>query len=96
MRTVSNWQDRLIVGAADGYFKAAIRRHPKDEICWSWALEWNESVRAVGFLGQPEVVHEVVQSLPQLNERPLETTDGKKLRFRTETPLDPEIDCLFS
>lgn len=96
MRLVSNWQARLIASAADGYFKAAIRRHPKNEVCWSWALEWNECVRAIGFLGEPNVVREVANTLPKLEKRHLKTSDGNKFLFRTEVPLDPDLDCLFS
>jgi hypothetical protein len=95
MNLVSKWQCRLVVSAADGFFKAAFRRHPDDKTCWSWALEWNERVRTVGFLGDSAVVHEIAMSLPKLRRQSLETSDGRKFRFRTESALSPDLDCLF-
>lgn len=95
MNEVVSWQDRAVVTCADGYFKAAIRRHPTEAICWSWALEWNENIRVIGFFGQNEEISRVVSSLPVLPTVEVARKGRARLRSRLEIALSEDDDVLF-
>lgn len=95
MQAVSAWEPRVVAIAADGYFKAAIRRHP-DAVCWSWALEWNENVRLIGFFGERDPAWDVRSLFPPLETEVVPQADGSQIRFRVEEALEPESDILFS
>lgn len=88
------WHDRLLVGTTGGFFKAAIKRHPA-AVCWSWALEWNRSLRVIGFFGEEGDVRSVAGELPSLEHQVLQGNEGI-LRLRTETALADTDDVLFS
>lgn len=96
MNAVKEWPLRLHAIGADAYFKIIIRRHPNAE-CWSWALEWNQSHRVIGFFGDPESIQQVLDSFPSLNsiEFPTGTGGDSAYRFRHEVPLDKSNDLLF-
>lgn len=94
MASVIDWEPRVLATGADGYFKVAIRRHP-NEICWSWALEWNNNFRIVGFLGERAVAEALVRSLPPLAVATVAQWDKGWLRYRTEVPLPEDEDTLF-
>jgi hypothetical protein len=64
MKAVAPWDYRLVAHTADGYYKAAIRRHPSEEL-WSWAVEWNKSFRLVGFFGSVEAAKTIAQAFPR-------------------------------
>ena len=64
--TVVNWDASLLVSTADGFFKAAIRRHAEVP-CWSWALEWNMKYRIVGFFGDRATAETIVFSCRNSN-----------------------------
>ena len=53
MQMVHSWEPRVLVDTAGGFFKVAIRKHPEHSACWSWALEWNQNYRLIGFFGDP-------------------------------------------
>ena len=79
---------------ADGYFKIAIRKDPHD-LVWSFAVEWNESCRIVGFFGPGDKLLEIRDQVPSL---PMETIPGKGtdfMRYRQEEPLPDDDDMLF-
>ena len=85
---------RVLATGASGYFKIAIRRHPS-QVCWSWAIEWNENVRAVGFFGDHVVAEGLVATFPELPWKTIQR--GNEItRFREETRLNDEDDRLFS
>ncbi len=92
MRTVADWEPRLLSGAEliDGYFKVAIRRHPRLE-CWSWALEWNHNMRIVGFFGDEGAATDLIAAIVGASAQ----EPGRSFAFRTEVPLDPNEDFLF-
>jgi len=95
MRTVLNWQSRVVGSLADGFFKIAIRRHPSD-VLWSWALEWNQNIRMLGFLGEEAAVMSVAAARPMLQVFPIGSSpDGGELRMREEIALPEEEDELF-
>jgi hypothetical protein len=55
-RLTAEWLPRLVIpSAANGYFRATIRRAPALAPVWSWSLEWNQSYRLMGFLGYDEI-----------------------------------------
>ena len=59
-RLAADWPTRLVIpAAANGYFRASVRRNPASVPVWSWALEWNQSYRLMGFLGytKPKSCH---------------------------------------
>lgn len=92
---VKDWEPRLIGTSAQGYFVVAIRRHPNAET-WSWALEWNQSYRLVGFFGEIGPAQEVVDGLPPLEMHEVAHLGERPMRVRTETPLSDTDDHLFA
>lgn len=79
---------------ADGYYKVAIRRHPELTM-WSWALEWNERLRIVGFFGEEDPVRNIVSGLPKLEMMGLGDHEGARFLVRIEVPLEENDDILF-
>ena len=51
MDITKSWHPRVNAVAADGFFKIVIRRQSETAPVWSWAVEWNQSMRVVGFAG---------------------------------------------
>jgi len=93
MARIQDWCTVVAASTAQGYFKIAIRRRP-DRACWSWALEWNENVRLVGFVGEDVAIQEEVAELPGPRLGRLAVSDGSVL-FRLEQRLDAADDLLF-
>lgn len=92
MNTVAPWHHRVVFVGAREYFKIAIRRHPSAE-CWSWAVEWNRNIRAVGLMGDPATIAEVRGSLTPNSMKSF--SDGvETFRFRPEVRL-PEVDDIL-
>ncbi len=76
---------------ADGFFRATLRPGA-GAAPWYWALEWNQSLRVVGWIGDPMQLPPIFSDLPPLNWIRLNATD----RIRKETPLeDGAPDQLF-
>ncbi len=93
---VKSWPPRLYATTAQGFFKVTIRRHPSAE-CWSWAIEWNQSTRLIGFFGCQEAADAIIAGLPQLQmEVVARRADGMTVRMRAEQALDPNNDNLFA
>jgi hypothetical protein len=88
---VSGWDSGIEATGADGYFKIAIRRDPSGADLWSFALEWNSSLRSIGFFGNLERAQPHVDALPALQFQQIDATR----RMRLEVPLDPNDDRLF-
>lgn len=86
------WDARAYGGGANGHFKIMIRRSPMDATLWSFALEWNASLRVVGFFGELSAAQPYVDSLP--------TPEWKRIdanrRYRQEIPLERDKDVLFA
>lgn len=94
MRSVSAWEHRLWLDAANGFFKAMIRRHPTEQ-CWAWALEWNTNYRIVGFFGDPKINDQLEAALPVLEVSTIGRTNNGELRSRLERALVSSDDTLF-
>jgi hypothetical protein len=89
-----NWESRLQVVTADGYFKAAIRRAPKS-ICWSWALEWNHSIRLIGFFGEEAGIDQAASNIALPKAHVFVSGTSSITRIREEHSLEPVNDRLF-
>ena len=95
MNRVIAWPIRLVLVTAQGFFRAAIRRSP-DAACWSWALEWNEHLRAIGLFGEEAAARTFANSLSAPPMSPfISQPDGSRIRFRPEVPLPMDDDVLF-
>jgi len=88
------WEPRLLAGTGDGLFKVAIRRQP-GAVCWSWALEWNENVRVIGFFGAIDAIASALDALPKLDVSWLTQVDGTRTATRIERFLEPSEDRMF-
>jgi hypothetical protein len=103
METVRDWEHRLLgTGLAGGYFQAIIRKEPSQRPFWSWALEWNKTLRLMGFMGEDaESLEKFAAKLPIPTWDKYWQTDspdqGQSFsRIRLETPLSPDEDKLFA
>ena len=95
MEKVYLWELKWIGNTADGFFKSIIKRNPSEK-CWSWALEWNNNYRLVGFFGEWGYIQEISQSFPSEKMETM-TNDGKPVfRVRKEESLQEDGDLLFS
>ncbi|MAJ64786.1 MAG: hypothetical protein CL557_10905 [Alphaproteobacteria bacterium] len=92
---VSNWAPCVIGHTAEGFYSICIRHYP-DTKCWSWAIEWNYSMRLVGFLGDRSVAKSIIDTLGPLEMNHQDLGNGNYIRFRTETPLVDNDDNLFA
>jgi hypothetical protein len=96
MQQVADWQPQLVAdGLAGGYFKVAVRKHP-DKHVWSWALEWNQNFRLIGYLGNDEDVDPEFDRLDKVTVRQMSQADGSVIRLRGEVELGPDQDRMFS
>lgn len=87
------WPSRATIVAANGYFKAKLRRSDIDSEGWFWALEWNRYLRVVGTIAFPEAPSPLLSGLPPLDWQPL--YDGRG-RMRVDVPLGAAEDTLFT
>ena len=94
MRTVENWDCRLVGVTADGFFKVVTRKHPSAET-WAWAVEWNHSRRLIGFFGERGPAQQIVSSFPKLQAQTIYQTSNESLAYRGETSLSEDEDTMF-
>jgi hypothetical protein len=94
MEMVNAWEPRAVIVTARGFFKIAIRRNP-EATCWSWALEWNENLRLIGFFGDPAPAQALLENLPEAETRVLSQPSGH-MTYRLEEPLADTADFLFA
>jgi hypothetical protein len=95
MEETKSWAWRVHAIGADGYFKIATKRKSDTEDIWSWALEWNQNFRLVGFFGREELVAELEKSIPVLKMETAGHSPERILRYRIEVPLVEADDSLF-
>ena len=92
---VVRWERRVEANGAEGFFRLSMRRHPQ-AACWSWAVEWNCTLRVIGFFGDSATAQTVRNTLPTLRYRTVSQGPDETLRVRQEIPLgDDEDDLLF-
>jgi hypothetical protein len=94
MKEVAEWDYRLVLTTASGYYRAIIRRHPQKE-CWSWAVEWNDCYRLVGFFGDLDAAKEIADRLPNLSVHSILESPNRWLRYKADAPLQEDQDILF-
>ncbi|HKO56341.1 MAG TPA: hypothetical protein VJ276_10720 [Thermoanaerobaculia bacterium] len=95
MHRVLSWLPRAVGTFASGFFRIAIRRSPEADV-WSWALEWNQNIRVIGFFGEEESALPIKGEMPELPMNVVGTLPGGGvLRMRSEVPLKEEDDVLF-
>ncbi|HEV2804778.1 MAG TPA: hypothetical protein VGW57_07605 [Chthoniobacterales bacterium] len=95
MNAVLDWEVRLLGVAAKGFFKVAIRRHP-NAICWSWAYEWNHSLRVIGYFGDQGEAQILVDALLEAAWKVIPQGQNEILRYREEVRLADTDDKLFA
>ena len=94
MREAREWEMRLVTSFANGFYKVAIRKHPSAPI-WSWAFEWNENIRLIGFSGDKEQIQS--RTVPPLrHDHEFRNTKNDFLRIRLEKSLESTSDVLFA
>lgn len=91
---IADWDYRLILVSAEGYYRTLIRRHPTTD-CWAWALEWNRNYRVVGFFGDRDAAQQIVNTFPEMQVTTIHETPTRFLRIRQDVPLREEDDKLF-
>lgn len=94
MTKTVQWPLRVRGTLAEGYFKVAIRRDLPAEV-WSWAVEWNQNFRVVGFFGDEASVTDLHREIPVMEMHDLSRQAGRLLRYRFEVPLPDAEDMLF-
>lgn len=88
-KRVSGWLCHANIAAAEGYFRAVLKRN--ESAGWFWALEWNQYMRVVGAIVHENEIPEIFDALPDLGWKLLPDGSG---RYRPEMPLSGE-DRLF-
>lgn len=96
MDLVRDWDLRIHAIGADTFFKIIIRRHPDGKEVWAWALEWNHSIRVVGFAGDEAAVYAVASEAPEVPLDTVHEEPGKWLRMRVDVPIADSDDDLFT
>jgi hypothetical protein len=94
MDSVAEWEPRVLVSCAQGFFKVAIRRHP-DAVCWSWALEWNHNYRIVGFFGERAPTELLLKAFPNVTAVKIAQCGNDWVAYQEEVPLADVDDKLF-
>jgi hypothetical protein len=93
--TSEDWEHRLFAIAADGFYKAWIKRRLVDPPIWAWALEWNQNFRLAGFFGEEVALRELAKQAPALEIETVHDSPEFGLRCRLEVPLAGDDDHLF-
>jgi 5-methylcytosine-specific restriction endonuclease McrA len=97
MDSVASWEPRLVVVAAQGFFKVAIRKHPLEHV-WSCALEWNDGIRATALFGQQQPARATGRSIPPLFTEAdiIRRTSEVITNYRSEGALSATDDQMFA
>ncbi len=95
MRKTSGWDHRLIAVAASGFYKVEIRKH-ETLPCWSWAVEWNDCYRMVGFFGTVEHIESFIAEFPMLETLVIQQSASSGILFRQDQEITAGDDTLFN
>lgn len=90
VRRVDGYERVADITTADGFFRASLRPGPDGEP-WFWALEWNQNLRVVGWIGDPETPPEPFNDLPTVAWHQLDANN----RVRHEIPLPDDAEDLM-
>ena len=94
MEIVRDWEIRVVGTTAREFFKVAVRKHPSQPV-WSWALEWNQNFRSIGFLGEHGSAQAILDGMSYKQESKVWVSANEWIRLRAEVSLDPTKDELF-
>ncbi|MEM6858708.1 MAG: hypothetical protein AAF559_12640 [Pseudomonadota bacterium] len=94
MQETNDWDWRVHAITADGYFKLTLKKHPLEQI-WSFAIEWNDSFRIVGFFGDESCLSALRERIPVLAMDTIYQRDNERIRQRIEVPISSADDILF-
>ncbi len=95
MKTVRNWEIRVVGTTAREFFKVAIRKHPSQPV-WSWALEWNQNFRSIGCLGDLDLAQSILDGMSYKQKPMIWVSANEWIRMRAEVPLASIEDELFT
>jgi hypothetical protein len=90
IRRTQIWPCFAIVRAGEGHFRAVLRRE-RTQGEWFWAIEWNQSLRVIGAIGEPGAAPQLFASLPELDW--MISPGG---RIHEEKSLGEQPDSLFN
>jgi hypothetical protein len=88
------WDARFVLTGKEVFIQAIIRRRLPD-LLWSWAIEWNRSLRVFGFYGDQKLVEDALAQLPILNLKSIAQGLNCQVRMREEVALSEADDILF-
>lgn len=91
---VTSWDLRFHGVGADGYFKIYIRKCTTSEV-WSFAVEWNQSLRILAFGGDRTTIDRLLEGMPERASFWTTSADGHSVRVTQEIPLEDGADRLF-
>lgn len=86
------WPSMFAGVAAQGFFRIKLGRRAADSQLGSFALEWNRSLRIVGFFGSQEEFDVISNTLQSRSEELM----SSRHQLREEIALDPVDDTLFT
>ncbi|WDM67473.1 HNH endonuclease [Xanthomonas cucurbitae] len=98
MEVTRHWELRTHGITAEGFFKIVIRKCPTMQL-WSYAVQWNHSMRVLEFSGEPNLMSKLLVEHPFPTEAHGNTwphDEGGFSNFTAEVPFDYEHDALFS
>jgi hypothetical protein len=93
--TTKGWTPVLRADIADAYFKIVLRRYG-DERLWSWALEWNCSMRVAGLYGDSRLIESFVCQIPDAASAFVHEQGNEIFVARQSIPITTDEDMLFS
>ena len=94
MNQCCQWECHFILADPDGYFCAAIRKHPVEE-SYSWAIQWNDCYRLIGYFGDPKIARMLADELSPLKVRSMFESPDAWVRTRNDKLLAEDDDILF-
>lgn len=90
-RRTEEWDCPLRMVTAEGYFRAVLKRAEDADGGWFWGLEWNQSLRVFGAIGDPEDPPSwLVSDLPDAGWE-----NAGVARFRREVAIKEDEDAFF-
>jgi hypothetical protein len=78
----------------DCYFRAALRKHPVED-CFSWAIQWNDCYRLIGYFGDLKVARILAAELSPLKVQSVLEAPNTWICTRPDQSLAEDDDILF-
>lgn len=87
-KLTSSWQTRIWANAANDNFRIAVRDDGMRT--YSFAVEWNQAYRVIGFFGDGDALQSYVDGFPVAQMSQL-----GPYRIREEVPVSADEDTMF-